>query len=163
MFKPQLIGAALVALALASPVAAKPQSCMPNAPYGRAPQWAVDLVRQRGGDLPASPDDPIWQQAVCDQAKHTVTWRLPASDEDEASMRKVIVGVGETMQRNLLCKSGPISFDEFPLDPDVAEFVGTHRAMAHKLAMTGVQNIAVLAQQRGVAAVCASLPGTFTD
>jgi hypothetical protein len=39
------------ALALCAPIAAyaAPVSCMPHAPEGRAPQWAVDLVKQRGG------------------------------------------------------------------------------------------------------------------
>src|SRR5271166_1210390 len=92
---------------------ARPQSCMPNAPYGRAPQWAVDVVKQRGGNIATSPEDPVWQNAVCDKAKHTVEWHLPGEDESAPSkpdaaqtpkMHRIIIAIGETMQRNLVCK-----------------------------------------------------------
>jgi hypothetical protein len=77
----RLTAAALVAAcALMGPAQADPQSCMPNAPYGRAPQWAVDVVKHRGGDIPTSATDPVWQHAMCDKSRRTVEWRLPGED-----------------------------------------------------------------------------------
>ncbi len=55
-------------------------SCMPNAPEGRAPQWAVDLENTSGHDIATSPTDPIWQHADCNERDHTVTWQLPGGD-----------------------------------------------------------------------------------
>jgi hypothetical protein len=55
------------------PAQAAPRSCMPNAPYGSAPQWALDVVKHRGGTIVGATTDPIWQHATCDKAKHTVT------------------------------------------------------------------------------------------
>jgi hypothetical protein len=79
-----LITAAFAALVMVAPVGnahAAPVSCMPNAPYGSAPQWAWDVMKKRGGDIVTSLDDPIWQNATCDAAKHTVSWRLPGESE----------------------------------------------------------------------------------
>ena len=64
------------------PIWAKPRSCMPDAPNGRAPQWAVDVVKRRGGNIATSPTDPIWQHATCDESHHTVEWHLPGEGED---------------------------------------------------------------------------------
>jgi hypothetical protein len=52
------------------------ESCMPDAPNGRAPQWAVDVAK-REGDIATSATDPVWQHATCDKAHHTVKWQLP--------------------------------------------------------------------------------------
>lgn len=52
------------------------ESCMPDAPNGRAPQWAVDIAK-RQGDIATSPTDPVWQHATCDKVHHTINWQLP--------------------------------------------------------------------------------------
>jgi hypothetical protein len=47
-----------------------------------APQWAVDVVKRRSGNIATSPTDPVWQHATCDESKHTVEWHLPGEDKD---------------------------------------------------------------------------------
>jgi hypothetical protein len=55
------------------------------------------------------------------------------------NMHSVFVALGMTMQDNLACQNGgPIHLDDYPLDPDVADFRATHPALAHQWAMEGV-------------------------
>jgi hypothetical protein len=61
------------------PVSVDGDSCMPHAPEGQAPQWAVDLEKRHGDHLSAT--DPVWQHATCDERHHTVTWHLPGENE----------------------------------------------------------------------------------
>jgi len=50
-----------------------------------APQWAVNVVKKRGGDMwekdPVSATDPIWEHAVCDKKHQTVLWHFAGEDE----------------------------------------------------------------------------------
>jgi hypothetical protein len=56
-----------------------------------------------------------------------------------ANMHGVFVALGMTMQDNLACHNGgPIHLDDYPLDPDIAEFRAEHHALAHQWAMEGV-------------------------
>jgi hypothetical protein len=75
----------IAACAFIGPAAlAAPRSCMPNAPYGSAPQWAVEQQSKKTPADHLGADDPIWQHAMCDESRHSVDWRL--SGEAESKM-----------------------------------------------------------------------------
>jgi hypothetical protein len=67
----------------------------------------------------------------------------PAAAPDAApAIHKVLVYVGQKLEHNAVCHSGPTSLDAnvttVPLDPDVLDFIDSHHAQAHSWTMESV-------------------------